>query len=321
MWKSTKHKKHPVHSYRQYYSYSSSLSSSSNLHKVFHLSSVRKISIHRHYVTLRIDEVITLHTCQKSPGLRNLFRMNNVRVDMTPRTIEINSMYGSTRTVRYLLTSNIGLERVRLSRFSLCHMGWPSGLSVLFDLWVKFLFTWHYHWLSNDMSNDLIIKSFDTGFHLSVWLSKDLITNPQKRSTIKWINTPQKSLIVNLDTLGGSIKYTWINFTDVDIGLVPLCGPMHLRSCVSEKRSVLSLVYLLWNNRVRVKYKTYMWVSVWWKSKVKFCVCYYGTMKQNLNRRLVYECRWDERLKTKDEGSTHLVYYESIKRDLKIRPI
>ncbi len=94
--------------------------SSSNLHKVFHLSSAQKISIHRHYVTLRIDEVITLHTGQKRPGLRNLCRMNNVRVDITPRTIEINSMYGSTRTVRYLLTGNIGLELVGLSRFSLC---------------------------------------------------------------------------------------------------------------------------------------------------------------------------------------------------------
>jgi hypothetical protein len=38
------------------------------------------------------------------------------------------------------------------------------------------------------MSNDLIIKSFDTGFHLSVWLSKDLIIK-SKISTIKSINT------------------------------------------------------------------------------------------------------------------------------------
>jgi hypothetical protein len=34
------------------------------------------------------------------------------------------------------------------------------------------------------MSNDLIIKSFDTGFQLSVWLSKGLIIKP-KSSTIK----------------------------------------------------------------------------------------------------------------------------------------
>jgi hypothetical protein len=45
--------------------------------------------------------------------------MNNARVDITSHTIEINTMYGATRTVWYLHTSNIGLERVDLSRFSL----------------------------------------------------------------------------------------------------------------------------------------------------------------------------------------------------------
>jgi hypothetical protein len=37
-------------------------------------------------------------------------------------------------------------------------------------------------------------------------------------------------------------------------------------------------------------------------------VVYYETIKRKLNRRLMYECRWDERLETKDEGSTLLVY-------------
>ena len=41
------------------------------------------------------------------------------------------------------------------------------------------------------VSNDLIIKSFDTGFQLSFWLSKVLIIKT-KCSTIKSINTPKK---------------------------------------------------------------------------------------------------------------------------------
>jgi hypothetical protein len=35
---------------------------------------------------------------------------------------------------------------------------------------------------------------------------------------------------------------------------------------------------------------------------------YYEVIKGDLNRRLIYECRCDERLKTKAEGSTRLVY-------------
>ncbi len=50
-------------------------------------------------------------------------------------------------------------------------------------------------------------------------------------------------------------------------------------------------------------------------------VVYYATMKRELNKRLIYECRCDERLKAKAEGSTcHsytgctvFLYYESIK--------
>jgi hypothetical protein len=36
---------------------------------------------------------------------------------------------------------------------------------------------------------------------------------------------------------------------------------------------------------------------------------YYETIKRKLNRRLIYECRWDERLEVKDEGSTPLTYW------------
>ena len=37
-------------------------------------------------------------------------------------------------------------------------------------------------------------------------------------------------------------------------------------------------------------------------------VVYYSVIKRELNRRTIYECRCDERLKDKDEGSTHLEY-------------
>ena len=37
------------------------------------------------------------------------------------------------------------------------------------------------------------------------------------------------------------------------------------------------------------------------------CV-YYEVIKREINRRLIYECRCDERLKAKAEGSTRLSY-------------
>ncbi len=54
---------------------------------------------------------------------------------------------------------------------------------------------------------------------------------------------------------------------------------------------------------------------------------YYESIKRDLKRRLIYEYRCDERLKTKNEESTRLtdkeefVYYESIKRGIKRRLI
>ena len=38
------------------------------------------------------------------------------------------------------------------------------------------------------------------------------------------------------------------------------------------------------------------------------CVVYYESIKRELNIRLIYECRCDERLKAKTEGSTRLTY-------------
>jgi hypothetical protein len=35
---------------------------------------------------------------------------------------------------------------------------------------------------------------------------------------------------------------------------------------------------------------------------------FYETIKRDLNRTLIYECRCDERLKSNAEGSTHLTY-------------
>jgi hypothetical protein len=50
-------------------------------------------------------------------------------------------------------------------------------------------------------------------------------------------------------------------------------------------------------------------------------VVYYESIKRELKTRPIYECRYDERLKTKSEESEMFVYYESIKRELKTRPI
>ena len=57
-------------------------------------------------------------------------------------------------------------------------------------------------------------------------------------------------------------------------------------------------------------------------------VVYFYSIKRKLNRRLICDFRCDERLKAKVEGSTRLaytgwtfVYYESIKRELKTKVI
>jgi hypothetical protein len=39
------------------------------------------------------------------------------------------------------------------------------------------------------------------------------------------------------------------------------------------------------------------------KEKTNICVVYYETIKRELNKRLIYECRCDARLKAKAEGS------------------
>jgi hypothetical protein len=44
------------------------------------------------------------------------------------------------------------------------------------------------------------------------------------------------------------------------------------------------------------------------KTKSKKVVVYYESIKPELKRRLIHECRCDERLKTKVEELTHLTY-------------
>jgi hypothetical protein len=52
-----------------------------------------------------------------------------------------------------------------------------------------------------------------------------------------------------------------------------------------------------------------MWYGVVCKTVMSSCnIVYYETIERWVNRRLTYECRWDERLKAKAEGSTRLAY-------------
>ena len=99
--------------------------------------------------------------------------------------------------------------------------------------------------------------------------------------------------------------------------LITFDEPIHV--CQLHFYCVLSL----WINKVRGKEKTYIWVSVWWKTK-NFELFIIKSIKWELKTRPIYECRSDERLKTKAEESTRLaytnklfvVYYESMKRKL-----
>ena len=45
--------------------------------------------------------------------------------------------------------------------------------------------------------------------------------------------------------------------------------------------------------------------SVWCGTR---SFCFYESIKREVQRRPIYECRYDERLKNKDEGSTRLTY-------------
>ncbi len=49
------------------------------------------------------------------------------------------------------------------------------------------------------------------------------------------------------------------------------------------------------------------YVSEEW-GNIAYLVVYYETINRELNKRLIYECRCDERLKTKVERSTCLTY-------------
>ena len=49
------------------------------------------------------------------------------------------------------------------------------------------------------------------------------------------------------------------------------------------------------------------YVSEEW-GNITYLVVYYETIKRELNKRLIYECRCDERLNTKVERSTQMVW-------------
>ncbi len=56
-------------------------------------------------------------------------------------------------------------------------------------------------------------------------------------------------------------------------------------------------------NKTRDKNKTLIWMSVWWKTKTYFlrCVVYYESIKGELKIRCIYECRCDERLQWRSD--------------------
>ena len=93
--------------------------------------------------------------------------------------------------------------------------------------------------------------------------------------------------------------------------------------------SIMSGSFLLWIDKTRGKDRTYIWVSVWWKTSIKFIICYvyvgficlllidksrvkdktyYESMNRELNKRLIFNSRCDARLKAKTEGCTRLTY-------------
>jgi hypothetical protein len=86
--------------------------------------------------------------------------------------------------------------------------------------------------------------------------------------------------------------------------------------CLFRKRFCVLFII---RGKTRVKENTYRWVSLCLFAeelkktrsggkKCHFLFVYYESIKQELNRKLTYECRWDERPKVKDEGSTRLTY-------------
>ncbi len=56
------------------------------------------------------------------------------------------------------------------------------------------------------------------------------------------------------------------------------------------------------------KKKSYTNENMNFETNIEKCFVYYESIKRELKRRPLYECRCDERLKTKVEGSTRLTY-------------
>jgi hypothetical protein len=67
-------------------------------------------------------------------------------------------------------------------------------------------------------------------------------------------------------------------------------------------------VCLLWNDKEKAKNKTFFWMSRWGKTKNWSFknVVYYETIKREVKIKPISECRYDGRLKTKVEESKRL---------------
>jgi hypothetical protein len=90
-----------------------------------------------------------------------------------------------------------------------------------------------------------------------------------------------------------------------------LCGLLdpwirEVQNCRDKKTWFSFLIFILLSGTLgQIKNPALHWICC---DGNNFFVVYYETIKRELNRRLIYECRCDERLKDKGYGSTRLVY-------------
>ncbi len=149
--------------------------------------------------------------------------------------------------------------------------------------------------------------------------------------------------------------YSWVSFGILQSGsLLSLCWPLVLSTSSCVMTVLQDICHLMKTLRIHqhVSHSVPPWPSsrkkeLFWVSSNIFCslmwlesrlgIVYYESIKWELKRRLTYEYRYDERLKTKNEESTRLgdtglvavnycviamllliyfIYYESTKRKL-----
>ncbi len=102
--------------------------------------------------------------------------------------------------------------------------------------------------------------------------------------------------------------------SDLDPQQVSSRATGHFQSCFPPRRPVSRPVFAFkarrgWTGRVRAQ-KYYLCHSTDTHTRGLYTpfVVYHEGIKRELKRRPTYECRWDERLKTKVERSTRLAY-------------